>query len=56
MVKAKGTPPAMVRAVTGFAVGVRTINLGEEFPADDELVVDHPAMFEPVPTDETAEG
>lgn len=54
MAKSKDRP-AMMRAVTMFCVGVRTINAGEEFPADDQLVVDLPAQFEPVPDDESAE-
>jgi hypothetical protein len=48
MPKAKDTPPAVMRAVANFCVGVRTINAGEEFPADDELVAGLPDMFEPV--------
>lgn len=52
---AKAKPPVM-RAVADFCVGVRHINAGEEFPADDELVVDLPAQFEPVPADETGGG
>lgn len=44
---AKAKPP-MVRAVTGFIVGVRHINAGEVFPADDELVLAQPEQFEPV--------
>lgn len=50
--KAKDTPPAVVRAVTTFCVGVRTINAGEVFPADDELVLARPEQFEPVPAED----
>lgn len=56
MAKAKGTPPAEMRAVADFCVGVRHINAGEVFPADDQLVVDLPGQFEPVPADEGLEG
>lgn len=45
---AKAKAPARVRAVATFIVGVRTINAGEEFPADDELVLAMPEQFEPV--------
>ena len=56
MPKAKDTPPAVMRAVANFCVGVRTINAGEEFPADDELVAGLPDMFEPVPAGEDSEA
>lgn len=56
MPKATPPPPVAMRAVANFCVGVRTINIGEEFSADHELVVDHPAMFEPVPPDEDSEA
>lgn len=45
MAKAKA---AQVQAVATFCVGVRTINAGEVFPADDELVLAMPEQFEPV--------
>lgn len=44
MAKAK---PTMMRARETFCVGVRTINAGEELPADDEAVAAVPEMFEP---------
>lgn len=45
MPKAKA---AQVQAKTMFCVGVRTINAGEVFLADDELVLAQPEQFEPV--------
>lgn len=56
MPKAKDTPPAGMRAVADFCVGVRHINAGEVLPADDPAVIDVPGMFEPVPAGEGLEG
>lgn len=56
MGKAKDVAPAMMRAVATFCVGVRTINAGEVFPTDDQLVVDLPGQFEPAPAGEDPEG
>ena len=55
---AKATPPAPaeMRAVADFCVGVRHINAGEVFPADDLAVIDVPGMFEPAPAAESTEG
>ncbi len=55
---AKATPPALaeMRAVADFCVGVRHVNAGEVFPADDQLVVDLPEQFEPVPAGESTEA
>lgn len=53
MAKAKA---AQMRAVATFCVGVRTIHAGEVFPADDQLVVDLPEQFEPVPAGEGSEA
>lgn len=46
---AAGAEPAQMRVTSTFVVGVRIVNEGEVFSADDQLVADHPAMFEPVP-------
>jgi hypothetical protein len=49
MGKTAPTPgPAEVQALTSFCVGVRTINAGEIFPADDPAVVAEPDRFGPV--------
>jgi len=50
---AKANPkPVEMTSVTTFCVGVRTINAGEVFPADDELVLARPEQFKPVPADD----